>query len=903
MYVGFGKAPMYRLVCATHKQLAQHMGPNHHGILWLVGSGYHKPKFPMPDADLAAAGCTREEWGVASRGILSSTKAIPTTASPEPGGRLPAAWREEYTRRVPAYNTVERPTTATPFPYAAQNYDGVWMFALAFDKMLKGTATTSAVPLSKLTFPEAGVAGVLKTHLLNTNFDGASGRVTIKSETQDRGSSTFHIVQMSSSAKEGTRSFASYSQAGNTFETKAFNVNGVAGFNITWPTPDGAQPKEPQVFTRQPPQLYSASPSVVSPQGGEVSIIGAAFLPGIITVIIAEKICSSPVFKSSTLIVCNAPKGVGGPHFVVVSCDGLTSSPRRLVSYNLPNIYDVSKKWVTDGSLLRVTGSFFVPRMTKCRIASHPESFATVIDTSHIECVFSFPNATADRDGKLGTLEVSNDDGQRWVSGATLNLPIEWGGGTTTPVSPRTINYVAEVVIGGIVPTDRYSGEKGRQYIKAISLAYKMAAEAANMANPFPGNIKLRVEILTVDPGGSGTPKTATEVATAFAKQGVATNASTEVGVHDSSKCIEFGYPVPDEWQGDPGCCSVYAKAGCSGGYNKVKGTVCGSGSWGVAHETKCEATAKAHPLFNVIGIAGAYWSSNSIPVARAVSTPFKLPMIAYESWSSELDSAAKFPYFLRVSPANSDMSKVVGAFLRSMSWMDIGIVTDDAPFSSDYGKGVANDMKEQGGTVLYHGIYSKLPTQAANKQGQLHKMGVKNISSHLVRAREKGVRILFVAAKGDAGKIALYDALNDAGFLGEGYAVFDGQMMTLSNEYIATGQQRVNGIVHISVGAAHECKAATCPHEACGSTCAAPAREMNQAFDAMYTLASAIAPLFKDGGSSYMSGAEETRMAAMTAIRTTSLSSSVAASGIVQFSDAGINKRDKWNFGCVLMQ
>jgi len=127
---------------------------------------------------------------------------------------------------------------------------------------------------------------------------------------------------------------------------------------------------------------------------------------------------------------------------------------------------------------------------------------------------------------------------------------------------------------------------------------------------------------------------------------------------------------------------------------------------------------------------------------------------------------------------------------------------------------------------------------------------------------------------------------------------------MRMTNDHLASGKQDVSGIVHLSTGELHECKkAAKCPHKACGSNCAANARVMNQAHDAVLTLAKAIAPQFRDGGSSYLSGAEESRATAMTAIRATSLDSDIAASGFVQFPDPGINNRDKWNFGYVLMR
>ena len=522
------------------------------------------------------------------------------------------------------------------------------------------------------------------------------------------------------------------------------------------------------------PLVYSVAPSVITPEGGKVSITGGDFRSGVITVLIADKICVSAVVKSDTLIECNLPPGIGGPHEVIVTIRGVPSSPRQLVSYNLPHIHGVSQSWVTDGTLLRVKGTFFVVGTTRCRIEGHFESrTARYIDTSHIECAISFSKsgASLDRGGKL---EVSNDDGQRWVSGVTLDIPVVWGGGKLNPASPRTVDFPKDVVIGGIIPTNRFSdSETQKRYIKDVTLAFTMAASAVNAAAYFPGDIQLRVEVLPVDPGGSGTPTTVTEVATAFAKQGVATNTSTLVGVHDPSKCREFGYPIHGEWQGDPGCCSVHAKAGCSRGYIKVKGSVCGSGSWGVAHATKCEASANAYPLTNVIGIAGLYWSSNAIPAARAVSNPFRLPMVSYDAWTSALDNATEFPYFVRVGPANSDISKVCGEFMRSMGWSRIAVVTDDDAYTNDFGKQVANDMKANGGTVLYHGVYPMVPPKAVvDKQGQLHKESVVTISSHLLHARAKGARIVFVVAKGNAGKIALYSSLQATGFMNEGYAI-----------------------------------------------------------------------------------------------------------------------------------
>ena len=126
--------------------------------------------------------------------------------------------------------------------------------------------------------------------------------------------------------------------------------------------------------------------------------------------------------------------------------------------------------------------------------------------------------------------------------------------------------------------------------------------------------------------------------------------------------------------------------------------------------------------------------------------------------------------------------------------------------------------------------------------------------------------------------------------------------MLRMTNDQLASGKQDVRGFVHLSVGELHDCKAEKCPYQACGSNCAAAASTMNQGYDAVMTLAKAVAPLFRNGGSSYLNGAAESRTAAMATIRAISLDIDTAASGLVQFPDPGINNRDKWNFGYVLM-
>jgi ABC-type branched-subunit amino acid transport system substrate-binding protein len=531
----------------------------------------------------------------------------------------------------------------TPTP---AHHQAVWTWAYALHDLLY----TQGVNVATLTASKDGSAKLFDT-LVKQDFYGASGRVYFDPVSGNRRGLPIKIENSVDGEEMLVGHFSPESgikwdsSKPLVWHASTFLGNGGDKNNGTnyADTGDAFAPSDGR-DVRIVPLVYSVVPSVITTKGGKVVINGRDFFPGIITVLIADKICVAPVFKSNTLIECNVPPGVGGPHKVVVNCNGVSSKPHKLLSYFLPQITRISRSWVADGSRLLVTGNFFVEKSTRCRIEGFSESLAAaVIDDSHIECDISFSKRKAklDRVGTLEKLEVSNDGGGRWVSGVTLNTPIVWGGGTVIPVAPRTIHHPKEVVIGGTVATDRYSDpETQKQYYKDMSLAFAMAESAINAADYFPGDIQLRVEVLSVDPEVSGTTTTANKVLTAFAKKGVATNATN------------------------------------------------------------------AGPHTNVIGIAGPMWSSNSIVVAREVSTPFRLPMVSYDAWSSVLDNATEFPYFVRVGPANSDVSRVCAAFMRSMGWMNIAVVTDDDAFTNDFGQTVVDDMKENGATVLYHGVF-----------------------------------------------------------------------------------------------------------------------------------------------------------------------------------------------------
>ena len=366
-----------------------------------------------------------------------------------------------------------------------------------------------------------------------------------------------------------------------------------------------------------------------------------------------------------------------------------------------------------------------------------------------------------------------------------------------------------------------------------------MAVQTVNEEGLFPGGTKLRVEILPAD----GVPDTAPRVASLFAQRSMTLNVNTS-----ATRATPTGEVV---------------------------------GEFG---------------SINAIGTVGYYWSGPAITAMRVASNPYRLPAVSYDAWSGGLDSAAEFPFFVRVGPANSDKSKVWGTFMRSFSWTRIAIITDDSGGGVDSGQQMKANVEAHGGTVPFVGAFPTAVTQTkVDKSSQGHLDKVVLIRALLNRVIAVDARIIYIYAALDTDKVALYSALEEAGFLGTGRAIVDA---FVSKDLLATGVVNMNGVVHMNAGERQDCAAKKCPATNCGSSCAAPARELNQAYDSVYVLARAIAySSFQDGGKAYLAGAPGTREKAMLALRATSLNADTAASGTLELIP-GETTRNHWNFG-----
>ncbi|XP_071089071.1 metabotropic glutamate receptor 7-like [Haliotis cracherodii] len=103
-------------------------------------------------------------------------------------------------------------------------------------------------------------------------------------------------------------------------------------------------------------------------------------------------------------------------------------------------------------------------------------------------------------------------------------------------------------------------------------------------------------------------------------------------------------------------------------------------------HST-CNASScedrKLPRFYDVVGVLGAYTSSLSIVVAN-VMTLFKIPQISHTATSDLLSDKTKFPYFLRMVPADLNQVKVIADVLQYFNWSYVSVVYSEGSYGQE---------------------------------------------------------------------------------------------------------------------------------------------------------------------------------------------------------------------------
>ena len=588
-----------------------------------------------------------------------------------------------------------------------------------------------------------------------------------------------------------------------------------SGGNVTWVgTGDAFAPSDGTVSGV--PAVHSVLPAVGDPAGNEqIRVLGANFGRKSVTVTINGQLCKNPVRVSSSELTCLTAPGTGGPLPVVVFSAGLSNRPQYVFSYRLPVIYSISRRhWARDGSLLRVVGAYFTDnQLLRCRIAGQAiAALATFVDTSHLTCNINFNFDESTTAGAIFALEVSNDGGARWVGGMTIDSPVHFYGGSTTPLSTTT--FPKDVFIAAMVPGVAENPE--------LVQTFKAAAAAAN-AVFFP-HTTLHAHIIDTHGDATVAEKAVVEYAT-----------------------------------------------------NNANGTQL------------------------LVGIVGGRWSTTTIPVARAVSNPLQIPMVAYDAWSGVLDDPILFPYFLRTCPASSDLGRVLKVLFTSMFFKRAAVWSSDDAYAQNIGN-------------LVQTVAIEAPTMdqvvTPELDAKLDMAGVQKVADTVMlplaqKIRDTGTRITFIAVANGATMAAMLLAMKKAGILGPGYAVVVSSMSDKVKYMKDNGVKEMDGVVGLQPSRKVPCTARWCPPSQCVKPggCNLPEFVYATAYDAFYALAQAIGPIIsgKDGGANYLQKNTGARKNLMAKLRRVTLPASLAASGPLQFHDS-TNKRNMWDFGYTLL-
>ena len=319
-------------------------------------------------------------------------------------------------------------------------------------------------------------------------------------------------------------------------------------------------------------------------------------------------------------------------------------------------------------------GEDFVAGRTYCRLGELSDRvFAEVADRKHLTCKVGEKALGNDKDSVNSTsptLFVSNDGGQRWVSGLFSALgAVRWfNNSLTTPIT--VFSVYSEVHVGAVIFEDGSPSAVDRKdgLLKGAALAER---------------------------DGSFGPK-------------------TKVTVHFINST--------------------------------------GDGAVAVANVS---ALLKEYP--DLVGIAGPWWSSTSIPVAFNISLPRQLPMISYGAFSSVLGDKKALPYFLRTSPSSVNEANEMINLFNVFRWKRIGIISSTDSYSLDAGDRVRDrftPIRDPGsgdvtttktGEVLYKGMFAELARGAdaatINAAASSHKAD--GLATHARRLKELGATIM----------------------------------------------------------------------------------------------------------------------------------------------------------------
>jgi len=184
---------------------------------------------------------------------------------------------------------------------------------------------------------------LMHSTLMNTTFDGASGRVHFDPVTGDRLGLTIVIRNQVDGVENTIARYQKGAFAPASLDVVVWWYNFTSG-NKSLSSGEGFAPRDRSPLRQ--PTVTGVVPRFVSPFGGKTIIItghnfGAG--AGALSVTTGGKVCASPTRLSPSTISCVTPAGEGADLSVQVTIDGVSSVPAIVFAYNLPRISTLSR--------------------------------------------------------------------------------------------------------------------------------------------------------------------------------------------------------------------------------------------------------------------------------------------------------------------------------------------------------------------------------------------------------------------------------------------------------------------------------------------------------------------------------------------------------------------------------
>ena len=175
---------------------------------------------------------------------------------------------------------------------------------------------------------------LMHSTLMNTSFDGASGRVHFDPVTGDRLGLAIVIRNQVDGVE---RTIARYQEGA--FTPASMDV--AWWYNLTRGNKSLSSGKDAVPRDREPvanPIIVAVAPRFASPFGGDtLTILGRNFgATGImLSITVGGKVCGSPRRVSPSTVSCVTPAGEGADVAVQVNIGGVNSDPALVFAYNL----------------------------------------------------------------------------------------------------------------------------------------------------------------------------------------------------------------------------------------------------------------------------------------------------------------------------------------------------------------------------------------------------------------------------------------------------------------------------------------------------------------------------------------------------------------------------------------